>query len=294
MTRTTPAPVRRAPRPGWAVHPWADVCCPSPSTTRGTMAPAGQLWATLDDLARFAAFLLGDTGDVLSPATLEEMGVPAGVDSDGDWGAYGLGVQVQRSGGAHPGRARRLDARLPRRACSVDRDEGDGVVALRNATSGGDGGLPPGLLDVAGASASRRVGDAVDARRRRRSPLALLGPWYWGPSPYVLRLRPDGLLHLAGLGRPGRASRFRRDGDGTWTGLDGYYAGETMTVTPDADGPRDLRLHPHAVRPGAAGAGRGRGRRLALEVRRPRARPTVQAHPRGGRPCPVRPAPRRC
>ena len=30
------------------------------------MAAAGQLWATIADLGRFAAFLLGDTGDVLA------------------------------------------------------------------------------------------------------------------------------------------------------------------------------------------------------------------------------------
>ena len=63
--------------------------------------------------------------------------------------------------------------------------------------------------------------------------LALLGTWYWGPAPYVLRLQPDGLLHLGGLVGPGRASRFRDRGDGTWLGLDGYFAGEVLRVRPD-------------------------------------------------------------
>jgi hypothetical protein len=65
-------------------------------------------------------------------------------------------------------------------------------------------------------------------------PLELLGPWYWGPSPYVLRAVPDGLLHLSGLGRPGRSSRFRPCPDGTWLGLDGYHAGETLRLGPQA------------------------------------------------------------
>ena len=30
-----------------------------------------------------------------------------------------------------------------------------------------------------------------------------------------------------------RASRFRPRGDGTWRGLDGYFAGETLRVTPE-------------------------------------------------------------
>ncbi len=230
MTRTTPRPAGRAAR-GWAVHPWADVLHPEPEHHHGAMAPAGQLWATLADLARLAAFLLGDTAGVLSPATLEEMTVPAGVDSSADgWSSYGLGLQVLRvdgrtlvgHGGSMPGFLAGV---------FVDRLAGDGAICLRNATSGSDGGLLPDLLGLL-ADHEPALGD-----NWRPSPatvdIALLGPWYWGPSPYVLRLRPDGMLHLDGLGRPGRASRFTADPDGTWRGLDGYFAGERMTVTPD-------------------------------------------------------------
>ncbi|WP_435272837.1 serine hydrolase domain-containing protein [Streptomyces parvulus] len=41
---------------GWAVHPWADVMLPEPAEDLGRMAPAGQLWSTTGDLARFAVF----------------------------------------------------------------------------------------------------------------------------------------------------------------------------------------------------------------------------------------------
>src|SRR4051794_20599917 len=92
MTRTTPRPQQPAAA-GTAVHPWADVVLPEPEHHAGVMAAAGQLWAPLADLARFAVFLLGDTGDVLDAATLEEMTVPAGVDSSAPgWSAYGLGL----------------------------------------------------------------------------------------------------------------------------------------------------------------------------------------------------------
>src|SRR5918993_2058391 len=67
MARTTPRPVAPAAE-GTAVHPWADVVLPEPEHHAGVMAAAGQLWASLADLARFGAFLLGDTGDVLDPA----------------------------------------------------------------------------------------------------------------------------------------------------------------------------------------------------------------------------------
>ena len=66
--------------------------------------------------------------------------------------------------------------------------------------------------------------------------LALTGLWYWGPRPYALRLLPDRGLELAPVTSRGRASRFRAEPDGTWTGLDRYYAGETLRLVRRADG----------------------------------------------------------
>ena len=195
------------------------------------MAAAGQLWATLEDLARFAAFLTGDTGGVLDPGTLEEMTVPAGVDSSAPgWSAYGLGVQVLRldgrtlvgHGGSMPGFLAGV---------FVDRDEQTGAVSLANTTSGLDAVVFGLLADL--RAAEPRI---VEPWRPSPSPVPLeqLGVWFWGPSPYVLRAVGCGLLHLGPMpGRNGRASRFARQGDGTWIGLDGYYAGEPLRIAPD-------------------------------------------------------------
>ena len=60
--------------------------------------------------------------------------------------------------------------------------------------------------------------------------LALTGLWYWGARPYLLRLLADRGLELSPVAGRGRASRFRAEPDGTWTGLDGYYAGETLRL----------------------------------------------------------------
>jgi CubicO group peptidase (beta-lactamase class C family) len=231
MTRTTPRPEGPAAA-GAAVHPWADVVLTEPEHDAGVMAPAGQLWATATDLARLGAFLLGDTGDVLSPATVEEMTLPAGIDAaDPGWSAYGLGVQVQRRddmtlvghGGSMPGFLAGL---------WVDRAEGTGALVLANTTTGLDNTLPSRLLAAVRAAEPR----IVDSWTPSASPvpLELLGPWFWGPAPYVLRAVAGGLLHLGGLGCPGRASRFRRGPDGTWVGLDGYFAGETLRLDPTA------------------------------------------------------------
>jgi CubicO group peptidase (beta-lactamase class C family) len=230
MVRTTPRPVAPAAA-GTAVHPWADVVLAEPEHHAGVMAAAGQLWATLEDLGRFAAFLLGDTGDVLAPSTLEEMTVPAGVDSSAPgWAAYGLGLQVLRvdgrtlvgHGGSMPGFLAGV---------FVDRDERTGAVSLANATSGVDP-LVFGLLADLRATEPR----VVEPWRPAPAPVALdrLGVWFWGPSPYVLRATGRDLLHLGPLpGRSGRASRFTARGDGTWGGLDGYFAGETLRIADD-------------------------------------------------------------
>lgn len=229
MSRTTPRPSGAAAR-GQAVHPWADVVLPEPEHHAGVMAAAGQLWSTLADLGRFAAFLLGDTADVLDPATLEEMTEPAGVDSSAPgWSAYGLGLQVLRvdgrtlvgHGGSMPGFLAGV---------FVDRDEQIGAVSLANATAG----VEPvvfGLLADLRAAEPRVVEPWSPASSP--VPLEVLGVWFWGVTPVALRAVPGGLLHLGPLpGRGGRASRFQQR-DGRWVGLDGYYAGETLRIAAD-------------------------------------------------------------
>jgi CubicO group peptidase (beta-lactamase class C family) len=230
MRRTTPRPAPPA-APGLAVHPWADVVLPEPEHSAGVMAAAGQLWATLADLAALAVFLLGDTGDVLDPATLEEMAVPAGVDpSAPGWSAYGLGLQVLRvdgrtltgHGGSMPGFLAGV---------FVDREEGTGGLMLANTTSGLDPLVPGLLADL--RAAEPRIPDPWQPAPPP-VPLECLGVWFWGPAPQVLRAVPGGLLHLGPLpGRAGRASRFAPRPDGTWVGLDGYYAGETLRLADD-------------------------------------------------------------
>jgi CubicO group peptidase (beta-lactamase class C family) len=230
MRRTTPRPVAPAAQ-GLAVHPWADVVLAEPEHSAGVMAAAGQLWATLADLAALAVFLLGDAGDVLDPATLEEMTVPAGVDSSAPgWSAYGLGLQVMRldgrtlvgHGGSMPGFLAGV---------WVDREEGTGGATLANTTTGLDP-LVPGLLADLRAAEPR----VVEPWRPSPAPVPLerLGVWFWGPAPYVLRALPGGLLQLGPVpDRAGRASRFAPAPDGTWRGLEGYFAGERLLLADD-------------------------------------------------------------
>jgi CubicO group peptidase (beta-lactamase class C family) len=234
MTRTT---YDAAPpvAPGLAVHPFADVTMPEVVQDLGAMAPAGQLWSTLTDLARWVAFIAGDTGDVISQGSLAEMRQTRVIADDPEWkSAYGLGFQVLRfgprelvgHGGSVPGYLAFV---------AVDVERRTGLIELANATTGAvfsgyellevleahEPHVPDAWQPVGGAPA-----DLLDA----------LGVWHWGPSaPYVLRLHGSDQLELTPIGVPGRASRFEAK-DGDWVGTEGYWRGERLRVVRRADG----------------------------------------------------------
>ena len=232
MTRTT----LRAQAPhagGFAVHPWADVMQTEPAEHTGHMAPAGDLWSTADDMCRFAAFLLDGDDRVLPAATLAEMRTPAAPAATGE-GGYGFGIQIFQiegqtlfgHGGSMPGFLATV---------LVSPDQGLGAVTLANATAG------PAIGKIA-ADLIGIVAEHEPLLPQRWQPqpgigpdlLELTGLWYWGPRASIVRVLSAELLELAPAAGSGRASRFRAGGDGTWTGLDGYYTGERLRLVPAA------------------------------------------------------------
>ncbi|MGP3980710.1 serine hydrolase domain-containing protein [Streptomyces sp. KR80] len=216
---------------GWAVHPWADVLLREPLEDLGLMAPAGQLWSTAQDLGRWARFLAQGDERVLRPESVAEMRRPAAAPDSETWDAgYGLGLQlVRRDGRTLVGHTGSLPGFLA--ALWVSVEDGVAGVALANTTSGlMVGGFAADLVRIV---AEREPGMPAPWQPMAEADpelLALTGPWYWGPAPFALRLAAGRALELVPLAGPGRASRFRPAADGTWTGLDGYYAGETLRV----------------------------------------------------------------
>ena len=242
LRRTTTRP--QAPHAtGYAVHPFADAVLVEPEHDAVAMAPAGQLWSTVSDLARWGAFLAGGPPEPgpapLVSGTLAEMREPLAVmDEPG-----GLGHRVRPRPAAVERRRptvlrpRRVDARLPGRAAAGH--AGDGTP--RESRPGG----------AAGHGRCRRAREhhgrtRPHPRARPAGPAGRLEPVPrppWTPSgtnPGVAG--PAGHLVLGsgrlpapggGCGRrpgsaalgPGRASRFVPSGSDTWTGLDGYYQG---------------------------------------------------------------------
>ncbi|WP_370220992.1 serine hydrolase domain-containing protein [Kitasatospora sp. MAP12-22] len=227
MTRTALLP-EMPHAGGFAVHPWADVLLREPLTDTGLMAPAGQLWSTAADLGRWAAFLADGNAKVLSADTVAEMRRPVADRAD-EGGAHGLGLQVLRRGGrvlyGHGGS-------MPGFVAGLWTSEADDVtvILLANATSAPTAVLADDLIRIVAEQEPRMPAPWRPSSSADPELLALTGPWYWGAAPQALRLRADRDLELTPLGNPTRGSRFRPEPDGSWTGLDGYYAGETLRV----------------------------------------------------------------
>lgn len=222
---------------GLAVHPWADVLLDEPVEDLGLMAPAGQLWSTTADLARFALFLEKGHERVLSAETVREMRTAAAPPESGDRdGGYGLGVQlIHRDGRTLAGHTGSLPGFL---ACLLlSEEDGIAAVALANCTSGPlVATLAADLVRIVAEAEPRIPEPWRPAPEADRSALELAGVWYWGTHGFGLRLRADGGLELGPLAGNGRRARFRAEEGGTWTGLNGYYAGETLRAVRREDG----------------------------------------------------------
>jgi len=237
MTRTSLLP--RAPHAqGLAVHPWADVVQTEVVQETGRMAPAGQLWSTVDDLCRFAGLLASGADGVLAADTVAEMRAPRSAPEPDGWeSSYGLGMQLLRTPkrmlAGHTGS-------MPGFVCAlwVSVEDDVGAAVLANTTAGlSIGALTADLVHLVAEREPRipppwRPMDELDP-----SLLELVGAWFWGVAGYSLKLEADRHFELGSLsGAGGRHARFRPAGDGTWIGLNGYFAGETLRPVRDADG----------------------------------------------------------
>lgn len=236
MSRTTTRP--QPPHAlGYAVHPHADVLLPEPEHDAGAMAPAGQLWTTVADLARWGRFLAGDCSGLLSAATLAEMREPIVIaETPGAaWSAgYGLGLQLWNSGGTryygHTGS-------MPGFVAIVQITDGPGAdtaIAAANSTTGFSWTLGTDLLAVL-ADHEPHLPPEWTPAQVSGDLLSLLGSWYWGPAHFILRLAGD-TLELRSATADARAFRFRRDANGGWRGIDGYQAGEPLVPVRGAGG----------------------------------------------------------
>ncbi len=239
MHRTTYHPAEPFAR-GYVVHPWHGTLREEPRYDAGPMAPAGQLWSTIEDLARWAAFLTDPDPAVLSPATVAQMCAPAAIaDPDGWHDGYGLGLRLWRRGErVYAGHTGSMPGYLA--VLAVHRPSRTGVVAYSNAytlagTSIADLGLD--LLDavvdgVPAALASWRPGAAPPPGIE-----ALTGRWWWMGREHEAYW--DGAareLVVYPVARPGDRWCFTPEGPDRWRCHSGSNDGEVLTVRRAASG----------------------------------------------------------
>jgi CubicO group peptidase (beta-lactamase class C family) len=225
MNRTTYLPA--APHAhGHSVDHFTGVLVDEPLQDTRAMAPAGQAWSTIADLARWADFLATGHPDVLAKATLDEMASPQ-PPVDG----YGLGLRLLELDGR---RLRGHTGSMPGFLASlfVDAATRDGCLMLTNATSGIGTEWVPRLL----------LGDAAPDPVEPWQPTRLVpeqlagvpGLWFWGNTALELRWHRD-RLRLHELGKPDDAYVYELRGDRI-VGVEGYHRGETLHVHRRGDG----------------------------------------------------------
>ncbi|MER7444253.1 serine hydrolase domain-containing protein [Micromonospora avicenniae] len=235
LRRTTYAATEPFAR-GYVVHPWHGTLREEPRTDTGAMAPAGQLWSTVEDLARWAAFLADPAPDVLAPGTLTEMCAPVVISDLDSWtGGHGLGLELYRDGdrvyvghgGSMPGYVSALAVHRPSRTA---------VVGFANAYGFGIGGLGRRILTT--------VLDTEPPRPRPWRPTSaapstgvteVTGRWWWMGVPLDVRW-DEAAGELEVLMRGERMNRFVAEGPDRWRGCSGPEHGEILSVLRDDSG----------------------------------------------------------
>ncbi|MEJ3745379.1 serine hydrolase domain-containing protein [Actinomycetes bacterium KLBMP 9797] len=232
MSRTTYQAAEPFAR-GYVVHPWHGTLHEEPRTDTGAMAPAGQLWSTVADLAKWAAFLADPAPEVLAPETLAEMCAPVVISDLESWThGHGLGLELYRlgervmvgHGGSMPGYVATLVVHRPSRT---------GVLAYANAY---------GVPLVVGRTILTEVLDREPRPPRapwRPSPpppadaAELCGRWWWMGIPHDATWDGDALV-ITRIGRD--PWRFTPEATDRWRGRSGANDGETLRVRRDAAG----------------------------------------------------------
>jgi CubicO group peptidase (beta-lactamase class C family) len=249
----TPTPER--PTTGYLVEAYSDHAKPEPPMDCGGIAPAGQLWGTAPDLARWAAYLadpqrLDPDGAVLASTTLDEMRWPLTVTDEALWAVgLGLGLMLVNRGervvhvghdGAMPGF---LAAAFGRRGPDVPPALG---VAVMSAS-----GTATQALDLAhellGAAAEHDPADIEAWTPGEPAPEHLrpiLGPWWSEGFEYVFFWK-DGALRIraadAPAGRP--PSVFEEIGTDLLRTVSGREVGELLRLTRDPGSGEVVHMH---------------------------------------------------
>ena len=243
MTRTTYDPVQPY-APGYVVHPWYGTMREEPRLDAGAMAPAGQLWSTIADLATWVAFLAAPDPAVLTAESITEMCAPVVISDPESWTmGHGLGLRLWRRGervfvghsGSMPGYLATLAVHRPSRT---------GVVAFANGYTLHGGTLADLGLDLLTGVLDREPSHPSPWRPAAAAPPAavepLTGRWWWMGQEHEVTW--EGELVVTPITVPREPWRFAPDGTDRWRGHTGENDGELLAVRRERGEPVALDL----------------------------------------------------
>jgi CubicO group peptidase (beta-lactamase class C family) len=237
LTRTTFEQAQPAAN-AYYVDPYADRVQPEQNVIKGAFAPAGSLWSTTADLARWGMVLLEGADGVLRKETAEEMRRFQAMADLEEWKlGWGLGLMLFREGdrifvghlGSMPGFLAGL---------AISPRERAGSVVLVNSGAGVKMDELTRKLAVVAADAYPPEPDAWRPEPEVPEELEpLLGRWWSEGSELVIRLR-DGRLELRSADTPPEAppTVFARIAADRFRGVSGPEEGELLEVIRRDDG----------------------------------------------------------
>jgi CubicO group peptidase (beta-lactamase class C family) len=231
LERTTWGPGANAAT-GYFVERFADVVVPEPVVDKKAIAPAGALWSTVGDLARWGAFLLEQ----------DEMHTVQVMADRERWTlGWGLGLMLHRRGerlfGGHDGGAVGHSSHL-----SYARQERVGIVLLTNTEN------PSPTFDA--VALTDKAAEALPVEKepwRSGDPVpdelaGVLGIWWGEGVDWWFEWR-SGSLEAR---RPGRATGvrtlFERESEDVYRTVSGRERGELLRIVRD-DAGRPVKLY---------------------------------------------------
>jgi CubicO group peptidase (beta-lactamase class C family) len=236
LTRTSFDPLQPAAT-GYLVQPYVEGAWAQAPVETGAWIAAGQMWGTVRDLSRWAAFLADPGESVLAKASVEEMRTVQTIDDHIRWtSGYGLGLMLLRDGervlAGHGGS-------MPGFIAGVYVSPADkvGTAVLTNSSSAGFADL---LKKLVATTVDRWPVPPEPWRVEEPPPddaASLLGIWFMEGDPFTLRWR-DGKLEGRFADDPDwkPSAVLRRDGDDRWRVESGWEEGEALRVERNADG----------------------------------------------------------
>jgi CubicO group peptidase (beta-lactamase class C family) len=233
LARTTWTP--QAPKAqGYLVEEYARTVWQEPETDLAGTAPAGQLWSTVEDLGRWAAFLAEGRDGVLDATTVEEMWFPQVMYNPEEWVlGWGLGLSLYNHEGAiYGGHGGAMAGHLA--GVFVNRKTKIGAAGLTN--SGTRCNMDAFAIGLA-AKAAEIWPAAVEPWRPEAEPPAdvrrLLGRWWSEGNEFVFWWQGATLRARLAAAPAGRAeTEFERDGSG-WRASAGRERGERLRIDGD-------------------------------------------------------------